>query len=277
MRKQFALEDVELTEEFTRVLDLLEHTDRCIFVTGRAGTGKSTLLRYFRAKTKKNIVVVAPTGIAAINVEGQTIHSFFRLPPRFIQQEDIRRIVKNRKVIEQLDTLVIDEASMVRADLMDAVDYSLRVNRGKSEMPFGGVQVILFGDLFQLPPVVDEDLARVFEQRYESPYFFSADVMKQTDLECVELTKIFRQSEKDFIALLNNIRDGCYSKSDLIRLNERVVHNRNSDGEITLTTTNDRAAQINGSRLNALQCPAFQYEAAVTGKLTNLPTRTISK
>ncbi len=178
-RKQIAVEDVELTPEFLRALELMEQPGRCLFITGKTGTGKSPLLRYFRAKTKKNVVVLAPTGVAAINVEGQTIHSFLRLPPRFIQKEDIRRISRTRRVNERLDTQVIDEASMVRADLMDAVDWALRLNRDQPNIPFGGVQVILFGDLFQLPPVVDRDMTEVFGQRYDSPYFFSAGVLRR--------------------------------------------------------------------------------------------------
>ena len=139
MAQRLAIEDVELTPEFLRAFELMEQSGRCLFITGKAGTGKSTLLRYFRAKTRKNVAVVAPTGVAAINVEGQTIHSFLRLPPRFIQKEDVRRFSKNRKFIERLDTMVIDEVSMVRADLMDAVDWALRINRDKPKIPFGGV------------------------------------------------------------------------------------------------------------------------------------------
>ena len=267
-RKQIAVEDVELTPEFLRALELMEQTGRCLFITGKAGTGKSTLLRYFRAKTKKNVVVLAPTGVAAINVEGQTIHSFLRLPPRFIQKEDIRRISRNRRVIERLDTLVIDEASMVRADLMDAVDWALRLNRDQPNIPFGGVQVILFGDLFQLPPVVDRDMTEVFGQRYDSPYFFSAGVVRQIGLECLELTKIYRQREPNFIELLNKIRDNRFDPSDLDRLNERVAAGppiQNGDF-VTLTTTNKRAGEINQSRLGALPGRAFQYHANVTGE-----------
>lgn len=267
-RKQIPVEDVELTPEFLRALELMEQTSRCAFITGKAGTGKSTLLRYFRAKTKKNVVVLAPTGIAAINVEGQTLHSFLRLPPRFVQREDIRRLSRSRKVIERLDTLVVDEASMVRADLMDAVDWALRLNRDKPKIPFGGVQVILFGDLFQLPPVVDRDMAEVFERRYKSPYFFSADVIHEIELECLELPKIYRQSESAFIDLLNKIRDKRFGPSDLNRLNERVVADppiQNGDF-VTLTTTNQRASEINQNRLNALPGRAFQYQADVTGE-----------
>lgn len=267
-KKQMPLEDIELTPEFLRALDLMEKTDRCLFITGKAGTGKSTLLRYFRAKTNKNVVVVAPTGVAAIHVEGQTLHSFFRLPPRFVQKEDIRRLSRNRKVIERLDTLVIDEVSMVRADLMDGVDHALRINRGKPDVPFGGVQVILFGDLFQLPPIVDRGMAEIFERQYETPYFFSAGVIQGVNLGYLELTKIYRQSEAEFIGLLNKIRDKEYDESDLAKLNERVVvaADGGEEDEIVLTTTNQRAGEINQGKLNALRAPGFQYGAHVTGK-----------
>ena len=267
-KSHVSLEDVELTPEFLRAFELMEQTNRNIFITGKAGTGKSTLLRYFREKTKKNIAVVAPTGIAAINVEGQTIHSFLRLPPRFIQKEDIRRFTKNRKVIERLDALVIDEVSMVRADLMDGIDYTLRLNRGKPKIPFGEVQVILFGDLFQLPPVVDRDMAEVFEHRYRTPYFFSADVIRQVEFGCLELTKIYRQSEASFIELLNRIRDKRFDQSDLDRLNEKVISQELAqDGDlIMLTATNQRASEINQTRLRALPGRSFQYQASVTGE-----------
>jgi len=157
---------------------------------------------------------------------------------------------------------------MVRADLMDAVDWALRLNRDQPKIPFGGVQVILFGDLFQLPPVVDRDMAEVFGQRYDSPYFFSAGVVRQIGLECLELTKIYRQREPDFIELLNKIRGNRFDPSDLDRLNERVAAGppiQNGDF-VTLTTTNQRAGEINKSRLNALHGRAFQYHANVTGE-----------
>ncbi len=268
LKKQMPLDDIELTPQFLQALELMEKTDKCLFITGKAGTGKSTLLRYFRSKTKKNVVVVAPTGIAAINVEGQTLHSFFKFPPRFVQKEDIRRISKNKKLIECLDTLIIDEVSMVRADLMDGVDHALRVNRGQPDFPFGGVQVILFGDLFQLPPIVDRDMAEIFERRYESPYFFSSRVIQEIQLDCLELTKIYRQSEAEFIGLLNKIRDKEYDECDLNKLNERVVSADDSGGEdeIVLTTTNQRAGEINQDRLNALPASDVQYGANVTGK-----------
>ena len=267
-KKQISLDDIEITPEFQQALDLMEKTNQCLFITGKAGTGKSTLLRYFRAKTDKNVVVVAPTGIAAINVEGQTIHSFFKLPPRFVQKEDIRRLTRNRKVIECLDTLIVDEVSMVRADLMDGIDHALRLNRGKPEVPFGGVQVILFGDLFQLSPIVSRDMAEIFDRKYKSPYFFSSKVVQGIELTYLELTKIYRQNEVEFIGLLNKIRDKKYSGSDLSKLNERVVvvAEGSEEDEIVLTTTNQRASEINQGRLSPLGAKAFQYDASVTGK-----------
>lgn len=266
-KKQISLDEIELTAEFRHALDLMNKTNKCLFITGKAGTGKSTLLRYFRAKTEKNVAVVAPTGVAAINVEGQTIHSFFKLPLRFIQKEDIRRLTRNRRVIECLDTLIIDEASMVRADILDGIDHSLRLNRGKQDVPFGGVQIVLFGDLFQLPPIVDRDMAEIFERKYSSPYFFSANVIQNLELECLELTKIYRQNEAEFIGLLNKIRNKQYEESDLNKLNERVVviAEGGEEDEIVLSTTNQRAAEINQGRLNALRSRPFQYAAEVSG------------
>ena len=246
----------------------MEKTTKSIFITGKAGTGKSTLLRYFRATTKKNVVVIAPTGVAAVNIGGQTIHSFFRFPPRFIQKDDIRRLKKYRKLIGQLDSLILDEVSMVRADLMDGIDYALRINRDKMDLPFGGVQVILFGDLFQLPPVVDNELAKTFERRYGSPYFFSSGIIQKVPLESIELSKIFRQSEPDFIALLNKIRNNRYGEPDLEKLNKRVIAEGDSSKNeaIILTTTNERARQTNEAKLNTLPGPTFEYHAHVTGK-----------
>src|SRR5437879_186238 len=173
-----ASETIEITDEFKDAMEALEVSRKNAFITGRAGTGKSTLLRHFIANTKRNVVVVAPTGIAAINVGGQTIHSFFQLPPRVVEQKDVKRLQKKQRLIDKLDTLVIDEVSMVRADLLDAVDASLRLNRNKPDLTFGGVQVVFFGDLLQLPPVVNEELREYFSHAYETQYFFSAHVFK---------------------------------------------------------------------------------------------------
>jgi len=156
----------------------MEKTCQCILVTGKAGTGKSTLLQYFLKNTSKKAVVLAPTGVAAINVAGQTIHSFFGFPPRFIHKEAIRPR-RNHKLIKRIDTVIIDEVSMVRADLMDGIDYALRINRDRMDLPFGGAQVILFGDLFQLAPIVGEDMSGLYGQKYTTPYFFSAGVFRE--------------------------------------------------------------------------------------------------
>ena len=142
---------LDINDEFKSAFDIMENTKECLFITGKAGTGKSTLLRYFKANTGKKVIVLAPTGVAAINVGGQTIHSFFRLPPKIIQKDAIKRL-KDKSLVENLDMVIIDEVSMVRADLMDGIDYALRLNSGKMKTPFGGVQMVFFGDLFQLSP-----------------------------------------------------------------------------------------------------------------------------
>ena len=170
-------EPLILSPDFQYTLDVLEKTRTNLFITGRAGTGKSTLLRLFRNTSRKKIVVLAPTGIAALNVQGQTIHSFFGFPPRIINPGDIKKR-RFRKLYENLEVLVIDEISMVRADMLDNIDYFLRLNRNL-DVPFGGVQMVFFGDLFQLPPVVSsQEEQHYFRTFYESPFFFSAQVFQ---------------------------------------------------------------------------------------------------
>jgi len=264
-----AADGLEITPEFHRTLDTLEFSHRNVFLSGKAGTGKSTLLRLFRTSTTKRVAVLAPTGIAAINVEGQTIHSFFRLPLHFIEQAHVRPAGRYKHVIEKLDTLVIDEVSMVRADVLDAVDTALRLNRGNPR-PFGGVQLVFFGDLLQLPPVIDPEMMKVYERRYASPFFFSARSFGALSLERIELTKVFRQiGDPEFLSLLNRLRGDGWDGSDLAVLNQRVI-----DGDeafdaaecIVLTTTNGRAAAINERQLARLQGAPSSFEAAVTGK-----------
>jgi ATP-dependent DNA helicase PIF1 len=224
------------------------------------------LLEYFRLKTSKNIIVLAPTGVAAIKARGQTIHSFFKLPPRFIQQDHIRRI-KNRDLLKRVDAVVIDECSMVRADLLDGVDYSLRINREVLNKPFGGVQVILFGDLFQLPPVVERDIRKIMDSKYKSPYFFSAKVLQLNGMKYFELTKIYRQKDENFIALLNKIRVKNLKESDLENLNKRVNTSiKHENGIITLNTTNSDANTINEDCLSKIPHKEFKYNAEIWGK-----------
>jgi ATP-dependent DNA helicase PIF1 len=257
-------DDFELSLEFARAFELMEKTDQCILVTGKAGTGKSTLLQYFLEHTKKQRIVLAPTGVAAINVNGQTIHSFFGFPPKFIQKETIRRR-RNRKMIKRIDTVIIDEVSMVRADLMDGIDYALRLNRDRMDEPFGGAQVIFFGDLFQLSPIVSQEMSGIYADKYTTPYFFSADVFKDLIVSGVELTRIFRQTDRQFIDLLNNIRNNEHDEDDFALLNSRVNRHIGDelDHHVTLTTTNKDASHINQRRLAKLTGRQLEYEAGV--------------
>lgn len=260
--------DLEVNDEFRAAFDLMENTRECLFITGKAGTGKSTLLKYFKANTGKKIIVLAPTGVAAINIGGQTIHSFFRLPPKIIRKDTIKRL-KDKSVIENLDMIIIDEVSMVRSDLMDGIDYALRLNRGKMKIPFGGVQMVFFGDLFQLSPVVENEAKDLLEERYSSPYFFSAKVFNDCNLKSVELSTIYRQKDSFFMELLNRIRNGEYSEKDLGILNERVQKNNNiskKDETVILTTTNNLAGIINQDRLSRLPGKEMAYEAVSWGK-----------
>ncbi len=258
--------DFDFNDEFRAAFDLLENTRRNAVITGKAGTGKSTLLQYFRGNTKKNIAVLAPTGVAAIKIHGQTIHSFFRFPARFISPAHIHRL-KKKELFEKLDAVVIDEASMVRADLMDGMDHALRVNRGRMDKPFGGAQVILFADLFQLPPVVEKGAAGIVAKQYATPYFFSAGVFREAGFANLELTKIYRQKNDAFIRLLNKVRENKLSAVDLAALNARVDAGAafGLKGVITVTATNRDAALINEGCLARIPHEEFQYRADIGG------------
>ena len=192
---------IDINPEFRRALDVMEQTDRSIFVTGRAGTGKSTLLSYFCHTTRKRAAVLAPTGVAALNVKGQTIHSFFRFKPNITleQVKKLRFRDEDQNLYRKLDAVVIDEVSMVRADLLDCVDKFLRLNGPRPNKPFGGIQMIFIGDLYQLPPVVAGREREVFEALYETPYFYGAHVFESFDMEFVELEKVYRQRDEEFI------------------------------------------------------------------------------
>ncbi len=259
---------LQLSGDFQYALDVLEKTDKSLFITGRAGTGKSTLLRLFRQSSRKKIVVVAPTGIAALNVGGQTIHSFFGFPPRPDFQDHITKR-RNRRLYKNMDVLVIDEISMVRADLLDGIDRFLRLNRD-NPIPFGGVQLVLFGDLFQLPPVVSSPNEKMlFQLYYESPYFFSANVFEDIDfqLEMLELRTIYRQTERHFIRLLDAVRTNRVDYDDLEDLNERHIPKFESEENyITLSTRNAIVNKINSRELNCLVGDKYTYFAKVEGK-----------
>ena len=258
--------NLEVTPEFSRSFDLMENTTQHLYITGKAGTGKSTLLQYFKEKTKKKIVVLAPTGIAAINIGGSTIHSFFRFPPRLISRDEIRKIRERQGLFAALDTVVIDEVSMVRADVMDGIDYSLRVNRDRIDEPFGGVQVILIGDLFQLPPVVEKGFEEYFEDMFQSPFFFSAHVFHQVHLTKIELQRVFRQQDPEFIGLLNKVRNNQIHPSEVQQLNRRYTPDLTCDENdlaIILTSTNALASGINSAKLDTLNTKEYCFDAVV--------------
>lgn len=258
---------LSLSSEFRAVLDQLEHTRDNLFITGRAGTGKSTLLQLFRNTTKKKVAVLAPTGIAALNVRGQTLHSFFGFPPKMISRKDIHKR-RNARLYRNLQMIIIDEISMVRADMLDNIDAFLRINRDINE-PFGGVQMIFFGDLFQLPPVVASDYERAyFTNTYESPYFFSAQIIQQGfEFAMIELHTVYRQDERHFIRLLDNIRLNNMDYDDLEDLNQRNLPIPDDKSFfITLTSRNQIANQINQLALRKLDSEPFTFAASVTGE-----------
>jgi len=287
---------IEINDKFREALDLMENTNRHVFITGRAGTGKSTLLEYFRDTTRKQVAVLAPTGVAALNVRGQTIHSFCRFKPD-ITLEKVKKLPKSSyrprgggrrtgfdsgspDIYKRFDTIIIDEISMVRADLLDCVEKFLRLNGPKPRHPFGGLQMIFIGDLYQLPPVVTSAERELFAGgHYETPYFFSSRIFQDLTfaLEFIELEKIYRQTEEDFIGLLNAIRNRSATSVELDRLNFR--HDPDfvpPDDEfyITLTSTNDLAFERNREKLERLDGRAYSYDGFIEGEFdrSSLPT-----
>lgn len=260
------------TDEYRVALDYIRNEAGHLFVTGRAGTGKSTLLRALRGLVPDEFVIVAPTGLAAVNVGGQTIHSFFGFPPRLIRGDDIRRS-RNGALMRRIKFLVIDEVSMVRSDLMSAIDQSLRVNRGRPRESFGGVRLIMFGDLHQLPPVVQEaEVAEHLESSFGGPFFFSVPALSEgAGTVRLELSQVFRQTDQDLIDVLNRVRDGDADAETLAVLNTRVNPVRTlSEGDpyVILTPTNAAAQRINMAYLEALPGTVHRYEAGVTGEFS---------
>ncbi len=278
---------MEINQPAALVERFIHETNQSIFLTGKAGTGKTTLLHKIVSSTHKSRVIVAPTGIAALNAGGVTIHSFFQLPfgafiPDFNFPQNAthlkvenkttlnRHFKWNKKRIElvrRLELLIIDEVSMLRADLLDAIDWTLRTVR-RINLPFGGVQVLFIGDLFQLPPVVKQDEWEVLRNYYASSFFFAANVFKELFLMQVELTHIYRQSDADFIRILNNLRNNRLNQDDIARINQQFIpfkSEKEKDGYITLTTHNYKADQINFGELKSLKEKSWHYTAEITG------------
>jgi len=261
----------------------IEETKRHVFLTGRAGSGKTTLLKEIISSNKKNTVVVAPTGVAAINAGGVTIHSLLQLPftafaptsqpvdpdifmntSMLLSQLKISK--EKRAVIQAMDLLIIDEISMVRPDLLDAVDLVLRKIR-KNRSPFGDVQVLMVGDLYQLPPVVKDHEWSILKNIYQTPYFFSALVWQKVKLIPIELKKIYRQTDQQFVDILNKVREGKVEEKDIAVLNKRFLPaSKETEDAIMLTTHNKTADQLNAKKLKALKGKPFKLEAQITGK-----------
>ncbi|MBI3190540.1 AAA family ATPase [archaeon] len=267
--------NIEMNEQFRKALGLIEH-GRNVFITGRAGTGKSTLLNCFRQTTKKKAAVLAPTGVAAVNINGQTIHSFFGFGPDITPDKVRKRDDGKSDIYRTIETVVIDEISMVRADLLDCVDKCLRLNRG-GRSPFGGAQMVFFGDLYQLPPVVTSREREIFRNHYKSQYFFDSKAFAGFEMELVELEKIYRQKDKNFISILNAIRNNSVQEGQLREINRRVdLHfkPKTDDFCINLTTTNGMADAINSSELEKLKTKPFTHRGRIKGKfdMKYLPT-----
>ncbi len=258
----------QLTDEFKEILDIINNTSKNIFITGKAGTGKSSLLKHFIKHTKKSYVVLAPTGIAALNVNGQTIHSFFRFPTTIIEPNQIKVDDKRANLYKAIDMIIIDEVSMVRSDLMNSIDISLRKNREKSEIAFGGVQMVFIGDLFQLPPILKAEDKKIINSNYGGEYFFNAPVFDKLEYKFYELSKIFRQSEKqvEFKKMLNNFRIGNVNTKDLILLNSYYRNNTNArKNSIFLTTRKSITRKINQQKLEKLPGLKNDYIGILTG------------
>ena len=277
-------------KEFQDALNLIQYTRQSVFLTGKAGTGKSTFLKYICANTKKKHVVLAPTGIAAINAGGSTLHSFFKLPfypllpddPNFsLQRGRIHEFFKytkpHRKLLEELELVIIDEISMVRADIIDAVDRILRVYSRNLREPFGGKQILLVGDVFQLEPVVKGDEREILNRFYPTPYFFSARVFGQIDLVSIELQKVYRQTDSKFIHVLDHIRNNTVGSAELQLLNTRYgtqIEESEADMYITLATRRDNVDHINDKKLAELPGEPVTFSGEITGDFpeSSLPT-----
>jgi ATP-dependent DNA helicase PIF1 len=256
---------IELSDEQRALFDYIEQNEAHVFVTGRAGTGKSTLLSHLTANTEKSFAVCAPTGVAALNVGGVTIHSLFTFPLGLLGEVEIARHLskRTREVLRALDMLVIDEISMVSADLMDAIDRAMRIARGKRGEPFGGAQLVMFGDPYQLAPVPPRDPQEraYMAENYQSIWFFDAHVWRNTDLERFELSEIFRQSDSHFKEILNAIRDGSVTSEMLEELNQAGNRVPENPDVIRLATINETVNAVNQHRMKQIGSESKVFNA----------------
>lgn len=284
MAENIDLENVELQN----ALQIIQYTQRSLFLTGKAGTGKSTFLRYIAAHTKKKHVILAPTGIAAINAGGSTLHSFFKLPFHPLLPNDSRFSVRNIrntlkynsekiKILKEVELIIIDEISMVRADIIDFIDKVLRVYNRNMREPFGGKQLLLVGDIYQLEPVVREDDRKLLSPFYSSNFFFDAKIFSQFQLVSIELKKVYRQTDPVFINILDHIRTSNVSMADFNLLNQRVgasLNQGDSKLSITLSTRRDTVDYINENKLKELSGEPCLFRGSIEGEFpeSSLPT-----
>jgi len=267
MKNNFTLND-----DFNEIIALFENSNKNIFITGKAGTGKSSLINHIKKKTHKNLIVLAPTAIAALNINAKTIHSFFNFPFHVITPDVIKKHY-NKKLIKQIDTILIDEVSMLRPDIIDAIDLTLQITRENKD-PFGGIQIILVGDLYQLPPVVTNNEIDVMNTLYPDGYFFfNSNVIKKIDLIKFELSQVFRQSDTKLISLLDRARKATLDDDDLMVFNQRLVKTDFIVPEevLTLSTNNYKVNSINASNLKNIQSKEFVYHAEIDGRYTGVP------
>ena len=261
-----------LNDQFEELISLFEKSSKNIFITGKAGTGKSSLIRYLKNNTKKNLVLLAPTAIAALNINAKTIHSFFNFPFHIITKTDIKKHY-NKRLINKIDTMLIDEASMLRPDIMDAIDLTLQVTR-ENKQSFGGIQMVLVGDLYQLPPVITNDEIKIMSSLYPNGhFFFNSNVFKNTTISKFELTKIYRQDDQKLIKLLDKVRNASLNEDDLSSFNKRIVDEDWIVPEevLTLSTNNIKVDSINASNLKNIDSKEYVYHADIEGKYTGAP------
>lgn len=266
-RSQQDEEILQLGDEQSYAYDLLENTNDNLFITGRAGTGKSVLLRYFVRNTSKRVIVLAPTGVAAINVDGQTLHSFFAFDHNVLDPREVWINDETAEILRNTDAFIIDEISMVRSDVMECVNRKFQLAL-KNDLPFGGVQLIAFGDLFQLEPVVvDANVHEYLDHNFGGAHFFFAPAIQLCNLTIYELKHIYRQKEEHFQKLLNDVRNGSPSSSTIDEINNRTGEYPKDGNVLTIASTNRIVNKINSERLSALPGKYFSYEAILDGDL----------
>ena len=253
---------IEINSEFQLALKTLLKTNDNVFVTGKAGTGKTTFLKYFISQCSKKFVILAPTGVAALNAGGETIHSFFKFKTDITIDKVTKRKYGKNSIYKNLETIIIDEVSMLRADLLDCVDKFLRLNGPVPKLPFGGVQMLFIGDLMQLPPVVTKEEEGLFQNYYDSPYFFSAKCMSETFCHIIEFQKVYRQIDEKFINILNSIRENNVDDKVISFLNKNVSKKMNGQKlSVLLTTTNKSAEFYNSKFLNQIKSKEYIFIA----------------